>query len=120
MAAAAIPDERCAMFPANQFHSKHPVIEELEAVIPGLIMFTLPPSPFKRVPTLTELITDEEALFIEVQDETTEHKDEDDSSSSEICPACNGSGEGAYDGTSCGTCHPRRGSRNNRGHFEEE
>lgn len=127
---AATSDERFAMFPSNPFHSKHPVIDELEevfpealraaAVTPGALMFPLPPSPFQKVPTLTELPPDETALFSEVENESTKHEDEDDDRSSEICPACNGSGEGVYEGSSCGTCHPRRGSRNNQDQFEEQ
>lgn len=59
----------------------------------------------------------------EDHDTTTEDvldDDEDSDPADDICPACNGSGEGMYDGTSCGTCHPRRGSRNNRHCFDSD
>jgi len=117
------------MFPVNPFPSKYPVLSELEEVfpeaqravevIPGVMMFTLPPHPARHL-TVSDVVaatsrTEEEAE--NGNEAQSEDADEDDNDG--ICPACNGSGEGAYDGTSCGTCHPRRGSRNNNDEFEE-
>lgn len=41
------------------------------------------------------------------EDDCDDEDDDDDTDNGNICPTCNGSGEGMYDGTTCPTCHGR-------------
>jgi len=45
---------------------------------------------------------EEEYEPVEAYEIDDDDHDEDDD---DICPDCNGSGEGMYDGTTCTTCH---------------
>ena len=51
---------------------------------------------------------------------TREPAQEDEHSDGDICPHCNGSGEGMYDGLTCSACHGG-GTTAGRGYsFEQE
>ena len=59
--------------------------------------------------TRRDEIFDEYDSGLDAVDLPDDESDEDDN----ICPSCNGSGEGMYDGTTCRSCKGRGVSRAN-------